>query len=113
VEDLEDLDLKGLFSSHEELDSREFARLIRLIEISQKEGTLGEVPESLDPDVVVLPVSQAHIERSMLKYLANGCLTIIGFQGDYPETDGSTYRGNWRKMLADLRNGNGAYKGKF
>lgn len=88
-----------------ELSSRDFSRLIRLIEISQRQGTLGSVPSYLDPDVVVLPVSRAFIRHDVLEQISIGCLVIIGFQGDYPlvsNSTNSTYRGDWRLLVRHL-----------
>lgn len=88
---------------YEELSSQDFSRLIKLIEISQRSGSLGSVPSYLDPNVVVLPVSRALVRHDVLEDISRGCLVINGWQGDYPlVSDSSTYRGDWRLMLRHL-----------
>lgn len=91
---------------YEELTAGEFTRLIKLIEISQRSGSLGSVPSYLDPDVVVLPVSKALVRNDVLADISRGCLVIRGFEGDYPLVSNSTYRGDWRLMVRHIRYGN-------
>lgn len=90
---------------YEEFNSREFSRLIKLIEISQRSGSLGSVPSYLDPDVVVLPVSKALVRHDVLADISRGCLVIKGFEGDYPIVEQPTYRGDWRLLLRHIRYG--------
>jgi hypothetical protein len=87
---------------YEEFTDREFLRLIKLIEISQRSGSLGSVPSYLDPNVVVLPVSRALVRHDVLADISRGCLVINGWQGDYPLVSDSTYRGDWRLMLRHI-----------